>query len=101
MFLYKNYFIFNIALSVVVFIVAFYLFSGKSGGDIALLLFVLMFNFLQIILSSFVSYFLKLKIIPKLILCIILISSIEIITILLFGNEINSVYKTIKYSTTH
>ena len=48
MFLYKNYFILNIVLSVVVFIVAFYWFSSESGGDIALLLFVLMFNFYKL-----------------------------------------------------
>ena len=91
----------HVIISVMVFVLNFYWLSGKSGGDIVLILYVLIFNAILMIAGALLAYSLKFKVISKLILFLFLVALAELTVIVLFGNEINSFFRGIKYPTTH
>jgi hypothetical protein len=87
----KNIYV-NIAISLISFVLIFYLNLAKSGGDIAIVIMSILFCLIQLFFLLVYGLITK-KINFKLMLIVVVLQIVELVFFFSFGNAINKYYK--------
>ncbi|KOS07863.1 hypothetical protein AM493_18720 [Flavobacterium akiainvivens] len=86
----------NIIISIIIFALVFYSQAGVSGGDMAILLFTVMAGLVHITIAALYNKTAKKRQVLPIVMAIIAMLVLELITVQLFGLEINRWLKQYK-----